>query len=263
MIGERARRAFGRVNLAGWLFVVVLALLVELVVRTYGLEDSVARPSETLGALQQGLSSGELSREIVTTIGRFAQGFAAAIVLGVGFGVIIGSSRTLVAATSGVLEFLRPIPAIVLIPVAMLYLGLGTPMIRFVVAYAAVWPILINTLYGVRGTDRMLHDVARTSGLGPSEQLLRVTLPAAAPSIATGVRVSAPIALLVCVTAEFLTLSGGVGSYMRQRQDAFELPKMFAAIVLTAVLGYVINLVLGAAQRRAVFWSGEERAAWR
>ena len=260
---ERTRRALGRVNLTGWLFVVALAVVAELAVRRYGLDDSVARPSQTLGALIQGLSSGELSREIGTTVVRFAQGFAAAVVLGVGLGVVIGSSRTLVAATSGVLEFLRPIPAVVLIPVAMLYLGLGTPMIRFVVAYAAVWPILINTLYGVRGTDRMLHDVARTSGVGRTERLLRVTLPAAAPSIATGVRVGAPIALLVCVTAEFLTLSGGIGSYMRQRQDSFELPEMFAAIVLTAALGYAINVVLRTAQRRAVFWSGEERVAWR
>ena len=66
------------------------------------------------------------------------------------------------------LEFLRPIPAVALIPVAMLFFGLGTPMIRFVIAYAAVWPILVNTLYGVRGGDRMLHDVARTSGVAPT-----------------------------------------------------------------------------------------------
>ena len=88
---------------------------------------------------------------------------------------------------------------------------------------------------------------------------MRVTLPAALPSITTGIRVSAPIALLVGVTAEFLTLSGGIGSYMRQQQDAFELPKMYAAIVLTALLGFAINVGLRATERRAVFWVGEER----
>jgi ABC-type nitrate/sulfonate/bicarbonate transport system permease component len=251
-----------RMNVPGWLFVALLAVVAELAIRRYGFEDSVARPSETLGALGDGLSSGALSGEVATTLGRFVQGFALAIVCGIALGVVIGSSRTLVDATSVVVEVLRPIPAVVLIPVAMLFLGLGTPMIRFVVAYAAVWPIFVNTLYGVRGTDRMLHDVARTCGLGAGARLVRVTLPAAVPSITTGIRVSAPIALLVCVTAEFVTLAGGVGSYMRQQQDAFELPEMYAAIVLTAVLGYTINVVLRAAERRAVFWSGEERSAW-
>ena len=252
-----------RVNIPGWLFVVLLALVAEVAIRRYGLEDSVARPSETVGALVDGLSSGDLSGEVATTLGRFVQGFALAIVCGVALGIVIGSSRTLVDATSIVIEVLRPIPAVVLIPVAMLFLGLGTPMIRFVVAYAAVWPIFVNTLYGVRGTDRVLHDVARTSGVGQAGRLVRVTLPAALPSIATGIRVGAPIALLVCVTAEFVTLAGGVGSFMRQRQDAFELPEMYAAILLTSALGYAINVALRVAERRAVFWSGEERIAWR
>jgi len=259
---ERARNAVGRANLPGWLFVVLLAVVAELVIRQLDLEDSVARPSETVRTLTNELSSGALSSEIGATLERFAQGFAVAIVCGVVLGVLIGSSRTLGDASFVVIEFLRPIPAIVLIPVALLFLGLGTPTIRFVIAYAAVWPILINTLYGVRGADRMLHDVARTSGVGRTERLVRVTLPSALPSIATGIRVSAPIALLVGVTAEWVTFSGGIGSYMRQRQDAFELPEMYAAIVLTAVLGYGINLALRTAERRTVFWAGEERSSW-
>jgi NitT/TauT family transport system permease protein len=252
-----------RANIAGWLFVVVVTLVAELAIRRLELEDSVARPTETFRALGDGLSSGELAGEIGTTLERYVQGFALAIVCGIALGVLIGSSRMLDDATSVVLEFLRPIPAVVFIVVAPLFLGNGTPMIRFVVAYAAIWPILLNTLYGVRGTDRMLHDVARTCGVGRAGRLVRVTLPAALPSIATGIRVSAPIALLVCVTAEFLTLSGGIGSSMRQQQDAFQLPEMYAAIVLTALLGYAINVALRATERRTVFWIGEERAAWR
>lgn len=250
-----------KANIAGWLFLGLLTLIAEIAIRRFGFQDSIAAPSEVFPALADGLASGELSREVGTTLARYAQGFALAVVGGVVLGALVGSSRALVDATSVVIEVLRPIPAVVLIPVAMLVLGLGTPMIRFVVAYAAIWPIFINALYGVRGTDRMLHDVARTSGVGPAGRFARVMLPAALPSIATGMRVSAPIALLACVTAEFVTLAGGVGSYMRQRQDAFELPEMYAAILLTAVLGYAINVVLRAAERRAVFWSGEERIA--
>ena len=259
-----ARHALGRVNFVGWGFVLALVLVAELAIRRFGLEDSVARPSETLAALTDGLSSGELSREIGTTLGRFAEGLALAILGGVTLGILIGSSRTLDDASSVLIEFLRPIPAIVLIPVAWLILGLGTSMIRFVIVYAAIWPILVNTIYGVRGTDRMLHDVARTSGVGGAGRLVRVSLPAALPSIATGIRVSAPIALFVGVTAEFLTVgAGGLGSYMRLQQDAFELPEMYAAIALTALLGYAINVVLRATEQRAVFWVGEERMASR
>jgi NitT/TauT family transport system permease protein len=260
---SRAVRALKGTNASGWLVVVFVAVLVEVVVRVFDLRDSVAAPSDTLRALVDELSSGTLSGEIGTTLERFVEAFALAIAVGVTLGVVIGSSRTLLDSSSVVLEFLRPIPAVALIPVAYLFFDLGTPMIRFVIAYAAVWPILVNTLYGVRGGDRMFHDVARTSGVGRPGRLVRVTLPAALPSIWTGIRVSAPIALLVGVTAEYLTLTGGIGAYLQQKQNAGELPEMYAAVVLTALLGYTINVVLRATGRRVVFWAGEERVAWR
>ena len=252
-----------RANLVGWLVVVLAAALVEAAVRLFELDDSVAAPSDTVRALVDEMSSGGLTGELRTTLGTYVQGFGLAIAVGVALGVVIGSSRTLLAATSVVIEFLRPIPAVALIPVAFLVFGLDAPMRRFVIAYAAVWPILINTLYGVRGRDRLLHDVARTSGVGRFGRLVRVTLPAALPSIATGIRVSASIALLVGVTAEYVTVSGGIGSYMQQQQVAFRLPELYAAVVLTALLGYAINLVLRATERRVVFWVGEERVPWR
>ena len=207
-----------RVNVAGWLFVVLVTLLVEAGVRAFDYETSIATPSSTLRALVDELWSGSLSGELGDTLSAYFQGLALAIVIGVGAGVLIGTSRTLLDATSVVIEFLRPIPGIALIPLAILAFGLGVPTVRFVVAYAAAWPILFNTLYGVRGVDRMLHDVARTSGVGRTGRLFRVTLPAALPSIAIGIRVSAAIALLVCVTAEFFT-TGGVGAYMESSRS--------------------------------------------
>ena len=147
------------------------------------------------------------------TLEAYLEGLAIAIVIGVAAGVLIGTSRTLHDGTSVVIEFLRPIPAVALIPLAILFFGpFGIAAHRFVVAFAATWPILVNTIYGVRGADRMLHDVARTSGVGSAGRLFRVTLPAALPSIATGIQVSAAIALVVCVTAEFRTGAGGVGA---------------------------------------------------
>jgi NitT/TauT family transport system permease protein len=249
------------VNIAGWLFVVLVTLLVEAGVRAFDYETSIATPSSTLRALVDELWSGSLSSEIGDTLAAYFEGLALAIVIGVAAGVLIGSSRTLLDATSVVIEFLRPIPGVVLIPLAILFFGLGVPAIRFVVAYAAAWPILFNTLYGVRGVDRMLHDVARVSGVGRTGRLFRVTLPAALPSIATGIRVSAAIALLVCVTAEVVVGVSGVGSYMERQRIADQLPELYAAVVLVGLIGYFMHLGLRAVQRRALFWSGEQRSA--
>lgn len=260
---RRGDAASRRPNLLGWFFVLVVAAVAEAGVRLFELQDSVAAPSDAVRALVRESRSGALSSELGATLESYVEGLAFATLAGVALGVVIGSSRKVHAATFVVIEFLRPIPGVALIPIAILLFGLGVPMRRFVIAYAALWPVLINTIYGVRGTDRIFDDVARTSGMRRLRRLVHVTLPGASPSIATGIRVSASIALLVGVTAEFLTGNSGVGAYMRQRQAAFELPEMYAAIVLAAIVGYSISLVLRAAERRVLFWVGEERAAGR
>src|SRR5215213_8294185 len=252
-----------RANLPGWLFVVLVTAVAEAGVRLFELQDSVAAPSAALRALGDGLWSGTLTGEIATTLESYLEGFGLAIAGGVVLGLAIGSWRTLLDALSVVIEFLRPIPAVALIPLAILFFGLGIPMRRFVIAYAALWPILINTLYGALGSDRLLHDVARTSGATRLATLVRVTLPASLPSIATGIRVSAAVALQVGVTAEFLTGTDGIGSYMQRQQLSFHLPQLYAAIVLTGALGYAINVALRATERRVVFWVGEERVETR
>lgn len=260
---RHSRLVLRRVNVVGWLFVLLLTIVVEIGVRVFALHDSVAAPSAAFRALGEGVWSGTLTGEIGTTLESYVQGLAIAIVVGVGAGLVVGSSRTLLDASSVTIEFLRPIPAVALIPLATLFFGLDTPMRRFLVAFAAVWPILINTIYGVRGGDRFLHDVARTSGVSSIGRLLRVTLPAALPSIGTGIRVSASLALLVLVTTEFVTTTGGIGAHMARQQNAFQLPEMYAAIFAVGALGYVINLALRATERRAVFWVGEDRVGGR
>jgi len=260
---RRVHRLVKRANLAGWLFVVLLSAVLEAVVRLFELQDSLPPPSATLHALADGMVSGTLPGELVTTLESYAVGLALAIVGGVVLGVAIGSSRTLLDASFVVIEFLRPIPAVALIPLAILFFGVGVPMRRLLIAYGALWPILINTLYGVRGTDQVLHDVAATSGVTRVGRLVRVTLPAALPSIATGIRVSASLALLVGVTAEFVIGTEGIGSYMQRQQLAYQLPELYAAIVLVGLLGYVINVGLRVTEQRVVFWVGEKRMTGR
>ena len=249
-----------RANVAGLLFALALLLLAEACVRLFNLFDSVAAPSDTAGALIEEISDGTLSGEIATTIVTYVQGLALAVAIGVLLGVAIGSSRTIDDATSVVVEFLRPIPAVALIPLAIFWFGLGTPTIRFLVAYAGVWPILIHTIQGVRGVDRMLFDVAATSGVTGAARIVRVSVPAALPSIATGIRISAALALVVCVTAEYFVGTEGIGHYMQDHGAAYRLPELYAAAALTGLLGLAVDVAVRSGERRVVFWVGEERA---
>jgi ABC-type nitrate/sulfonate/bicarbonate transport system permease component len=210
-------------------------------------------------ALARELWAGRLSGAVASTLHAYAEGLALAVAIGILAGVAIASSRILLDASSVVVEFLRTVPGIALIPLAILWFGLGLAMQRFVVAYAATWPILIATLYAVRGTDRLLHDVARTTGARRVETAVRVTLPAALPGIAAGVRLSAAIALQVAVTVEFLNGGGGIGGYMQRQQLSYHLPELYGAILLTALVGYAVHLSLRAVERRALFWVGEHR----
>ena len=147
------------------LFAAAVLVLAEAAVRLFDLSDSVAAPSEAAEALLGGLRDGTLAGEIGATLAVYVQGLGLALAIGVVLGIAIGVSRTIEDALSVVVEFLRPIPAVALIPLAIVWFGLGTPMLRFVVAYAAVWPILVHTVYGIRGVDRVLYDVAATSGV--------------------------------------------------------------------------------------------------
>jgi NitT/TauT family transport system permease protein len=249
-----------RANFAGLLFALGLLLIAEACVRLLDLSNSVAAPGDAAGALAQGIADGTLSGEVATTLVTYAEGLALAVGIGVPLGIAIGGSRTVESASSVVVEFLRPIPGVALIPLAIFWFGLGAPMLRFLVAYAAVWPILVHTVYGVRGVDRMLYDVAATSGVTGAARIARVSVPAALPSIATGIRISAALALVVCVTAEYFVGTEGIGHYMKDHGEAYRLPELYAAAALTGLLGLTVDVALRSGERRVLFWVGEERA---
>lgn len=234
-------------------------MLAEAGVRSFHLTDSVPAPSAAARALVSDLADGTLSGEIATTLATYGEGLALAVAFGVTLGIAAGSHRLVDDGASVLVEFLRPIPAIALLPLAIFWFGTGVPAVRFLVAYAAVWPVLIHTIYGVRGVDRMLYDVAATSGIGGAARIVRVSVPAALPSIVTGIRISAALGLVVCVTAEYFVGSAGIGDYLYAHGIAYRLPELYAAAALTGLLGLAIDAMLRSAARRAVFWTGEER----
>ncbi|HEX3465325.1 MAG TPA: ABC transporter permease [Candidatus Elarobacter sp.] len=247
--------------LPGLIFVVAVTLLVELLARAGWLSSYFPPPSAILVALGQGLANGEITSQVGITLYTFAEGLVLASVLAITVGVLMGAFPIVYDALKTIVEFLRPIPSVAMIPLAILFLGLGAPMRVAVITYASFWPLLISTLYGVRAVDPVALDTARNFGVPPYEALYRVTLPAALVSIATGLRVSASIALVVTVTTELVAGNSGLGFYVSQMEQANRLPSMYAGILLTGILGYLINLIFFALERRVVFWSPSARGA--
>ncbi len=169
---------------------------------------------------------------------------------------LLGQARALV-------EFLRPIPSVALIPLAILLFGQGLQLKTSLIAYASFWPLLFNTVYGVQDVDPIAKDTARSFGLGRLAVLGRVTLPAASPFIATGVRVASAIALILAISTELLAgAAGGIGSFiLRASSGGGNADLVYAATAMTGVLGLVLNWALLLVERRALAWQQQSELA--
>ena len=148
-------------------------------------------------ALGQLTLAGPIVQHLGVTLGRFVEGYVIAAMLGVFFGVVLGYCRSAQSLLSMVIEFLRPMPSVAIIPVAVLMLGIGDSMIIAVTVYASIWPILVNTMDGVRHIETVLIQTGRTFGLRRNQLLRQIILPAASPYIVTGLRIGLSIALIL------------------------------------------------------------------
>jgi ABC-type nitrate/sulfonate/bicarbonate transport system permease component len=200
----------------------------------------------TTGAMAQ-----PLTETVTVLFAGYGIGCAAAIVTG----ILMGYYRPVFLLLEPITEMLRPIPKTALVPLLMLLLGLGASMKITSVALSTFFPVLINTLQGVRAVDPVMSDMARTFGHKGAPLLWRIFLPAAAPYILTGMRISLAIALIVVVIAEMLSSSGGLGALILDMQRTFLVTKSYAWLVIVAVLGFGLNAVFVWAERRATFWS--------
>jgi ABC-type nitrate/sulfonate/bicarbonate transport system permease component len=245
--------------LPGLIFVLAVTVVVEVLARLGLLTSYVPPPTAVIVALGQGLASGEISSQVGMTLLTFAEGLVLATVLAIVVGVLMGAVPVVYDALRILVEFLRPVPSVAMIPLAILFLGLGGPMRVAVITYAAFWPLLVSTLYGVRAVDPVALDTARNFGISPTRTLWAVTLPAALTNIATGLRVSASIALVVTVTTELVAGNSGIGFYVSQMEQANRLAPMYAGILLTGLIGYLVNALFFRLERKLVFWSPSSR----
>ena len=202
-----------------------------------------------------------VSTDLVPSIVRIAEAFTLSVVIGVAAGIAIGSSEALRSTVEPTLEFIRAIPAAAILPVAILAFGITDRQKVFVIAFGAVWPILLNTIEGVRGIDPSFQEMARAYSFRKRERLLYLTGPAALPQIMAGMRVALSISILLLIYAELFAATEGLGFYILNAQQLFLIPEMWAGIFVLSLFAYAVNLLFAAFEHRALFWHRGWRAS--
>ncbi|ETK31946.1 ABC transporter permease [Microbispora sp. ATCC PTA-5024] len=243
--------AFGKRSLA----VALLLALWEILPRA-GVVDRVFLPplSEDLAAWADLLRSGELLEHTEASVARSLTGFGLAIVVAIPLGLLIGWYKPVAEFLSPVLELFRNTSAVALLPVFTLILGIGeTSKIAFVL-YACAWPILLNTISGVKTVDPLLVKSARSMGLPPARLFQKVLLPAAVPAIFTGVRLAGAYSILVLLFAEIVGAKAGLGYLINAAQSSFRIQDMYAGIITISVIGLLFNQLLVHLERRFSTW---------
>ncbi|MGP3533197.1 ABC transporter permease [Microbacterium sp. RD1] len=256
----RPRRRGAWVVAKGATGFVVVALLWELG-RATGVLPVIAAPSiaAMVGEFFLGFVDGSWLRVLPPTLFAWLGGLAVAVVLGAALGALTGASTWFSAGSGVVFGFLRPVPPVALVPVAILALGLGPSMVLSLVAFGCIWPVLFNTMYAFREMPVEYVETARMLGYGRIGRFFRVELPAVLPAIVTGVRIAAGIGLVVTVSVELIVGASGLGGDIVQSRATGNIASAYAGILMGGLLGVSIVGIVGLAQRRALRWSPENR----
>jgi ABC-type nitrate/sulfonate/bicarbonate transport system permease component len=234
----------------------------ELISRTNTIsQKDLPAMSTTFSALWTMLQTEHFWGALLHTVRGWALGLGLAIILAVPIGIALGSSRLAARAFRVPIEFLRPIPSAVLIPLLFLTLGTNLKSEVFLAAFGAFWPLLVQTMYGVRDVDPIALDTARSFRLGRLERLWRITLPSSVPYIATGVRISSTVALILAFTAELFMGIPGLGRELNIVQSFGLTDQVYALAVAVGFLGLAVHLVMTALERRMLRWHPSQRAA--
>ena len=214
------------------------------------------RASTVLGRVVLLLQDPKFLQHILATLQAWAVGLSLAVLISVPLGIMVGTSELAYKMVSPLIEFMRPIPSVALIPLGIMLWGQGFAMKVILVAYATIWPILYNTVYGVHDVDPIAVQTARVFGLGRGAILRRINLPSAAPFVFTGIRVSASIGLIVVIAAELLaSADSGIGSFILfVSANGGQMDSVLAGAAVAGFLGALINGILGAIDRRWFGW---------
>jgi sulfonate transport system permease protein len=216
-------------------------------------------PQATFASLFEGLNlsgsgNGELLEFTLATVSRMLLGWLFASLFGVLLGAAIGVSPRVRAWVQPTLEFIRPLPASALLPLAISIFGLNPAMVLFVVAFGAMWPVLLATMHGFAAVDPRLGEVASCLQMPRAAFVWKIGLPNAMPDILAGMRLSMTISLIVAVVGEMIASQSGLGQAILLAARAFRASELYAGIVLLGLIGFASNALLALAEKRLLRW---------
>jgi NitT/TauT family transport system permease protein len=254
-----ARNLLASAWVRGLVGVVVFVLLLQVLSWAGAINQSLLPSAFTVLARAVGLlGNAQFLGDAAATLEAWAIGLAIAVIVAVPCGLVLGSVPLVRSATRAVVEFLRPIPSVALIPLVLLVLGPGLRANITLVVYAAIWPVLFNTIYGLDDVDPVAKETLRSFGFGRLAVIRRVSLPAAAPFIATGIRLASSIAIILSIGVGVLTgrIDGnGIGAFVSDlNAGTIDPTPIIAAAVWAGVLGLALNGLLVWAERRLLPW---------
>jgi sulfonate transport system permease protein len=207
-------------------------------------------PAATWASLVNGFQSGRLGPMMYATSERMVFGAGLSALAGVALGALIGISTTLRAYLQPLLEAVRPLPASAIIPVAIAIFGLSETTIYVVIAFGAMWPMLLSTIHGFSSVEPTLYEFARGIGMSRGALVFKIVLPSSLPEIIAGLKVSITIALILAVVCEMLTGQRGLGSWILVAGRSYRSADVFAGVLLLGMLGYLSALLVSAAERK-------------
>ena len=238
--------------------IVIFLALWEVLPRVGAVDPAFLPPfSVVMQTGWQLMLNGQLLAHLQASLIRSLSGFVIAIIIAIPLGLAIGWYKPFSDLISPLLELFRNTAALALLPVFILFLGIGETSKIALVIYACTWPILLNTVSGVRNVDPLLIKSARTMGLGPVKLFRKVILPAAVPTIFVGIRLAGAFSVLILIAAEMIGAKAGLGYLINYAQFNFQIPEMFFGIVIITVVGLVFNYSLLLIERRLTAWKTE------
>jgi ABC-type nitrate/sulfonate/bicarbonate transport system permease component len=209
---------------------------------------------DVLEAMAKNLVDGQFWTAVSHTGQSWFIGLVVAFVAAALVGLLLGSIPVLWRYVDSTIEFLRPIPSVALIPLAVLMFGIDMKSALLLIVYAAFWQILIQVLYGVKDVDPVALDTARVFGFSRWSQIRYVSWPTALPYVITGFRLGASVALVLAVTAELVIGNPGIGHEIALAESALALPEMYSLVITAGVMGVLINQLSRLVQRKTLHW---------
>ncbi|AXW64130.1 ABC transporter permease (plasmid) [Ralstonia solanacearum] len=249
LVSRLGDRAFGLAGIVSFLVLWELVPRLGIVSEAY-----LSPPSQVVDAIWQLAHSGALLKHLAASLQRSLWGLFLAIVLGVTLGLLMGWFTRFEAIVDPILQLFRQTSAFALFPVFILFLGIGESSKVAIIFWASFWPVLLSTIGGVRQVDKLLVHSARSMGASNLFVFRKVVLPAATPSIFTGIRLAGTYCVTALVAAEMIGAHSGLGFLTLNSQEVFQIPTMYAGILLLALLGLLLNTILALIERRLTRW---------